>query len=150
MTIPIPTNSEIYFKQYLKIINIFNKNKLTENEMNVVAEMNKVLYSLIKDGNPVPTALKLLLDYDNMITMCNKLSLSEVYWRNILTSLRRKNVLKGKTLSKTFIIPIVNEINLQFFQQRQPNNNIPVLRDINEGDTQEQSSGTPETSEVIQ
>lgn len=143
MIININTNEQLYFKQYLTIMNTLSGNKLTIKEINVTAELNKMLYTLLAQGNPVPTALKLLLDYDNMITMRSNLEMTEVYWRNLLTCLRKKNVLAGKTLTKAYIVPIVNEITLKFIKQRQLDNNLPVLHNTDEG------SGQEETEESI-
>jgi hypothetical protein len=101
MIININTNKRKFFRQALEIIKTLSPiNRLRNKELDVLAEL---LYFNDKYSNiPQELRWKIVFDYDTKMEIIKYLNIKDTDMYNILTSLRNKGVLKGRTVEHTF------------------------------------------------
>lgn len=100
--IPISTNTEKFFRQYLTIMRPLLQPHLSNGELNVLAGLLAINndYKGIKDD----IKDKLLLDYDNKIRIIESLGINMQVLNNALMNLRKKNYLIGNRIKDSLIV----------------------------------------------
>lgn len=100
--IPISTNTEKFFRQYLTIMRPLLQPHLSNGELNVLAGLLAINndYKGIKDD----IKDKLLLDYDNKIRIIENLGINMQVLNNALMNLRKKNYLIGNRIKDSLIV----------------------------------------------
>jgi hypothetical protein len=112
MVIKINTDNRKYFRQALEIIKTIPPlNTLRNKELDILAEL---LYFNDKYSNiPEELRWKIVFDYDTKMEIIKYLSINEVDINNILTSLRKKGIIKGRTVVNTYGLT-ANSPNIEF------------------------------------
>lgn len=110
--ITINTDTRKFFKQYLSIIRPLLVPRLSDGELNIIAEL---LYfnHLYRDIAPSKRG-KLVFDYDNKISILDNLDTSMSTLDNTLTSLRKKGYIKGKRFRQDLLIDPKDTFKLGF------------------------------------
>lgn len=105
--ITIKTNKRKYFKQYLNILKPLLVPKLSNGELNILAEL---MYLNYKYKNiDVKSRGKLIFDYDSKISIINNLNTSLATLNNVITILRKKNYIKANIINPNLVIdPDIN------------------------------------------
>lgn len=97
-------------------------NKLNNSEKKVVAELWKSYYNY--RGLDVKDRDRLVFDYDSKMKICTKLDISEAFLNNIFHSLRKKEIMVGKTLKIVPPIEENNQIHFNFTLKQDDGTNI--------------------------
>lgn len=102
MTINIPTDNKKYFRQCLEILKVMPPlDDLSNRELDVLGGFLYYNYKY-RDIKEDEVRYKIVFDYDIKIAICDEVGISEATMNNLLTSLRRKNILKGTALTSTY------------------------------------------------
>lgn len=101
MVIKIDTIPRKFFRQALEVLrNIPPLSSLRNKELDVLAEL---LYFNDRYSNiPQDLRWKLVFDYDTKMDIITYLDMKDVDLYNILTSLRKKGIIKGRQIDNTF------------------------------------------------
>jgi hypothetical protein len=107
MVIKINTSGRKYFRQALEIIKTLPPlNRLRNKELDVLSEL---LYFNDKYSNiPQELRWKIVFDYDTKMEMIKYLGIKDIDMYNIITSLRKKGIIKGRTIEHTFGLTLAN------------------------------------------
>lgn len=101
MIIPIQTNKRIYFRQALELLKpIPPINTLANKELDVLAEF--VYYNDKYKDIKEDLRAKIIFDYDTKLAMREYLNMGEAPFNNILTSLRKKNILTKRGIVSNY------------------------------------------------
>lgn len=101
MIIPIQTNKRIYFRQALELLKpIPPINTLANKELDVLAEF--VYYNDKYKDIKEDLRAKIIFDYDTKLAMREYLNIGEAPFNNILTSLRKKNILTKRGIVSNY------------------------------------------------
>jgi len=98
--IPISTTSELFYRQYLELINPLLK--LRGKELDVLAQLlfnNNQLKEI-----PEEHRWKIIFDYDTKTKIRTALGLSDASMNNNLSALRKKGVIKNNEVVKNFLV----------------------------------------------
>ena len=101
MIVPIPTDKRKYFRQALELLRpIPPINSLTNRELDVLSEF--LYYNYIYKDIPEELRAKIIFDYDTKLAMREYLTMGEAIFNNILTLLRKKNVLTKRGIVNSY------------------------------------------------
>lgn len=106
------TDTRKFFKQYLNIIKPLLVPKLSNGELEILAELMYFNHKY-KDIDPKMRG-KLIFDYDNKIAIVDNLDTSLSTINNAITSLRKKEYLKGTIIKPQLIVEPTEEFKLGF------------------------------------
>lgn len=97
MVILIPTTKDKYFRQGLEIIrHIPPLNKLSNRELDVLAYL--LYYDHEYRDIQADLREKLVFDYTIRVAIRDSIGVSEAVLNNLLTSIRKKGIIKGKKI----------------------------------------------------
>jgi hypothetical protein len=97
MVILIPTTKDKYFRQGLEIIrHIPPLNKLSNRELDVLAYL--LYYDYEYRDIQADLREKLVFDYTIRVAIRDSIGVSEAVLNNLLTSIRKKGIIKGKKI----------------------------------------------------
>lgn len=106
--IELKTSRSKFFRQYLELVKIFHPfNTLRHKELDVLAELfyyNNEYKHL--DRN---TRWKLILHYDNREAIKEKYTMSDANFNNILTALRKKDLLIDNKVPQKYLLETDDE-----------------------------------------
>lgn len=112
MVININTTKKKYFRQALEVVKSLPPlDTLRNKQLDMLAEL--LYYNYKYKAMPEELRWKILFDYDTKMEMADNLGYSEDYINGMISMLRGKNIIKGKTLTSTFNIDPDNPI-IQF------------------------------------
>lgn len=107
MIIPIQTNKRLYFRQALEILKpIPPINTLANRELDVLAEF--IYYNDKYRDIKEELRAKIIFDYDTKLAMREYLDMGEAPFNNILTSLRKKNILTKRGIISSYGLNLNN------------------------------------------
>lgn len=89
------------FKKWLEITKLFHK--LTNQEIEVLALLLYYHYKYKKDITNEKILWKILFDYDTKLEIKEELNIKDQGIQNVLTSLRKKNIIRDNKIVSTFI-----------------------------------------------
>jgi len=112
MTINIETNTKLFFRQYLEIINPLIKSRLSNCAKNVLSELMRIDYKY-KSLNDKDRA-KLMFDYDTKIEMSDNLNISMPTLNNMFLKLRKESIINKNTLKKMYRINPGKEFTIEY------------------------------------
>lgn len=104
MIINIPTNNKQYFRQCLEILKVIPPlNNLSNRELDVLGGFlyYNHKYRDIKDSK---LRNKLVFDYDTKMAIREEIGISGAVMDNLISSLKKKNILKGRNIINDFNI----------------------------------------------
>ena len=107
MNININTTNRVFFRQALEVIKILPPlDKLRGKELDLLAEL--LYYNHLYSNIDIKLRGKLIFDYDTKILIRDYLEISEAGLNNLLTSLRKKNIITKRDIVNTYGISIDN------------------------------------------
>lgn len=113
MRFKIPCNKGNKFYILLNILKFFPPyNKLTEREAEVFAEL--LYYNDVLNYIDEKKRMKLVFDYDTRSEIATKLKISTDSIYNIVSSLKRKGFLTGKSFTMKYVLPNVDMLIFEF------------------------------------
>lgn len=115
MTINIPTTDKKYFRQCLEILKVIPPlNQLSNRELDVLGGLLYYNYKF-RDVKDAKLRNKLVFDYDTTLAIREYIKVSRATMDNLMTALRKKKILKGRSLTSDYgINPEVPQIVFKF------------------------------------
>lgn len=115
ITIKIPTNKRLYFRQVLGLLRGFDPfSKCQPRELDVLAEL--YYWNYYYRDVPEESRGKLIFDYDTKRAIADYLNIDNAVLDNSLSSLRKKNIIVGRKIHKTFNIDYIKSLIFEFVE----------------------------------
>ena len=115
MIIRISTTKRLYFRQVLNLLKGFEPlNKCQPRELDVLAEL--YYWNYYYKDIPEESRGKLIFDYDTKRAIADYLNIDNAVLDNSLSALRKKNIIVGRKVPKTFNIEFNKSIIFQFVE----------------------------------
>lgn len=116
LNIKIPTNERKYFRQVLNILKGFEPfNACQPRELDVLAEL--YYWNHYYRNIPEDSRGKLIFDYDTKRSIADYLNIDSAVLDNSLSALRRKNLIVGRKIHKTFNIEFGKSLVFEFIKE---------------------------------
>lgn len=97
MNININTTERKFYRQLLELLRSFPPlNRCANNELDVLGEL--LYFNHVYSGLDQTIRNKIIFDYDTRVDICKNLNMNEAVFRNTLTQLRKKGLIKERQL----------------------------------------------------